>query len=514
MPLKPNAAIDYVNGYLTKSLDNQVRDYPEFFTQLKFDVFRHIHDLTLNFQHPISVISGSNRSGKTSALMAIACSHYNFERQDVASGNWDRATWSKLVRFTPEDIQNDDWTYHVSFRIGNVTFNRQGFRNHASKKWSGVAKKQGQIGTPTDRKPNGGRHVMLIDLDRINPGRHLSQSYYDRARQANVEAIANGADINEYLSYILETNYNVEKVIEVVDSKIFKFDESGKKYTSFNTASGEDVLMNILVQILHAPEKSLILIDEIEIGLHPKIQRRLMQVLYILSQKRHLQFILTTHSYAILNSVPKESRIFIENVEGNLRSFPQLSTYDILTRMDCETFPVVTFYVEDEESKMIVNHAVEELNTVEVGLARLLRVVVVGSASKTYQYFKIRKELREQEHITTKAACILDGDMKDKRDGNGNFQYPEEEGLFFHYSGEAPEKMLVRAFLDNHDCPQLQYHVDNSNPHCLLEKMVEQGLAMDKKDAFEKCFTYYKSSVGGSVHFEELKEFIRHNCGY
>lgn len=355
---------------------------------------------------------------------------------------------------------------------------------------------------------------MLIDLDRINPGRHLSQSYYDRARQANVEAIANGADINEYLSYILETNYNVEKVIEVVDSKIFKFDESGKKYTSFNTASGEDVLMNILVQILHAPEKSLILIDEIEIGLHPKIQRRLMQVLYILSQKRHLQFILTTHSYAILNSVPKESRIFIENVEGNLRSFPQLSTYDILTRMDCETFPVVTFYVEDEESKMIVNHAVEELNTVEVGLARLLRVVVVGSASKTYQYFKIRKELREQEHITTKAACILDGDMKDKRDGNGNFQYPEEEGLFFHYSGEAPEKMLVRAFLDNHDCPQLQYHVDNSNPHCLLEKMVEQGLAMDKKDAFEKCFTYYKSSVGGSVHFEELKEFIRHNCGY
>ena len=85
MPLKPNAAIDYVNGYLTKSLDNQVRDYPEFFTQLKFDVFRHIHDLTLNFQHPISVISGSNRSGKTSALMAIACSHYNFERQDVAS---------------------------------------------------------------------------------------------------------------------------------------------------------------------------------------------------------------------------------------------------------------------------------------------------------------------------------------------------------------------------------------------------------------------------------------------
>lgn len=514
MVLNPNAAIDYVNGYMTKTLNDQVKDYPEFFTQLKFDVFRHIHGLTLDFHHPITVISGSNRSGKTSALMAIACSHYNFERQDVASGNWERATWSKLVRFTPEDIQNKDWTYHVSFRIGNVTSNRQGFRNHISKKWSGVAKKQGQIGTTTERNPNGGRHVVLIDLERINPGRHLSQSYYDRARQANVEAIANSEEINKYLSYILETTYNVEKVIEVVDSKIFKFDESDKRYTSFNTASGEDVLMNILVQILHAPEKSLILIDEIEIGLHPKIQRRLMHVLYILSKKRHLQFILTTHSYAILNSVPKKSRIFIENTGGKFRSLYQLSTYDILTRMDCETFPVVTFYVEDEESKLIVNHAVKELNVEEAGIARLLRVIVVGSAARTYQYFQIRNALREQEHITTKAACILDGDMKDKRDASGNLLYPEENGLFFHYTNEAPEKMLVRAYLNKHDSPQLQYHVDNSNPHCLLEKMVEQGLAMDSKDAFEKCFNDYKSSDGGGAHFEELKKFIKRNCGY
>ena len=43
----------------------------------------------------------------------------------------------------------------------------------------------------------------------------------------------------------------------------------------------------------HANEKSLILIDEIEMGLHPKVQRRLMDVIRDISRNEKKQFIIT-----------------------------------------------------------------------------------------------------------------------------------------------------------------------------------------------------------------------------
>lgn len=509
MPLNPNSARDEVNSYLTKSDLDKVRMYPQFFKKVKLDVFRHIRNLELRFVHPISIISGSNRSGKTSVLMTIACSHYNFDRKDVANGAWGRATWSHLVRFTNHDVQTEDWEYHIEYREGTQPKSNRGYRKHVTKKWGGAGKKEKQIGKPTAGHPDGGRHVCLIDLNRINPGRHLTSSAYNKARRAAVVVMANQQAINEYLSYILETGYSIDKLAEAADNNVYKFCAGGVcNYSSFNTASGEDVLVNLLGQILHMPDYSLILIDELEVGLHPKIQRRLMDVLFIISQKQHKQFVITSHSYAVIDSVPQESRLFIRNNGGNYEAKAGLSTYETLTRMDSEAFPVTMVYVEDEESKKIVDNSISEVNAANPGFARLIKPVVVGSANDTYNYFKTRQRLGDIEKLFSKAACILDGDMRQKRDGSGNLKYPEEPRLFFHYSNDAPEKMLVKSYLAVHPNHNMQYHVDNSNPHCLLEKMVEQGIAVDKQNAFNLCFNEYKNSADGGAHFAELKQFL------
>ena len=322
--------------------------------------------------------------------------------------------------------------------------------------------------------------------------------------------IENREEMEEYLSYILENNYQVEQVADVADSKIYKL-ANANTYTSFNTASGEDALMSLLAQILHAPGKSLILIDEIEVGLHPKIQHRLMDVLYMVSKKQQKQFIVTTHSYAVIDPVPLESRIHIDCSGGVFRSMPRLSTYEILTRMDSEVFPVVTVYVEDDVSKAIVECAVSALNQENPGFSRLLRVVAVGSADETYAYFKSRKRLQPEEKIVTKAACVLDGDMEDKRDNQGSLAYPPEEGLFFHYhiGVEAPEKMLLREYLAVHPNGELQYHLEQSNPHILLVKMVELGVFANKREAMDTCIGTYQASEAGAEHFERLKDFLK-----
>ncbi len=507
MPLNPKSTRAYVDGYVAKALANQVYDYPNFFLGLKLNVFRHIQNLKLQFKHPISVISGSNRSGKTTALMAIACSHFNFKRPNVSNGNLERATWSSVVRFTSQDVQGRAWSYQVKYRIGNQTHTNMGSKNAASNKWSGVAKKSGQIGRPSAGHPNGGRTVIFIDLNRISPYRHLPKSFYDKSRGLPGMAFAAQAKVNEYLSYILEDVYNVEQIAPAADSKIFKF-TTISSYSSYNTASGEDVLVCMLCQILDSPANSLVLIDEIEVGLHPKIQRRLMDVLYFISKDEHKQFILTSHSYAIIDSVPKDSRLFIDNRAGSFRSLPRLSTYETLTRMDSEAFPVASVYVEDDISEMIVKKAIGELTVANLGFSKLLKVVPVGSADKTYRYFERRKALHQFEDKTPTPACVLDGDMEGKVDRNGNVMYPNQDGLFFHYYNVAPEKMLLGLYLAINPNANLQYHYDNSDPHCLMEKMVDEGLAIDKTRAFELCFTAYRNDVGGGAHFESLKQFL------
>lgn len=507
MPLNPISAREEVNRYLVKSDNDKVSSYPHFFTELKLDVFRHITNLTLTFTHPITVISGSNKSGKTSALMAIACSHYNFKRHNVSNGNWERTTWSKMMRFTVNDTQTVDWNYHVSYREGTAAHRIHGYRRQASGKWGGAAKKSLQIGHPTIGSPLGGREVTFLDLNRITPGRHLSQSYFNKARYAIAASIPNEVKVNNYLSYILEDVYHVQELTKAVDGSVYKY-TTATSYSSFNTASGEDVLSVILTDILRTPNNSLILIDEIEVGLHPKIQRRLMDVLFMISKDEHKQFIITTHSYAVLNSVPKESRIFIDHSAGNFVSISGLSTYEALTRMDSTAFPITSIYVEDYVSQSIVNKAIIELNANHSGISRLLRVVIVGSAKDTYAYFITRNKLRDVEHITTRAACVLDGDMKESKNNAGDKNYPEQDHLFFHFSNEAPEKMLLRKYLANNPCISLQYHVDNSNPHCLLQMMVDEGRAISTQDAFNICFDNYRYSADGQAHFDALKQFL------
>src|SRR5690606_38352837 len=122
--------------------------------------FRHISSLTVNFNHPISVISGTNRSGKSTILMAIACSHFNFIKRNSQNGNLERHTWSSLMQITNKDLQSQDWTYFITYKTGKKIETKRGQRKYTTKKWNGIGKKESQFKF---------RDVVFIDLDRILP---------------------------------------------------------------------------------------------------------------------------------------------------------------------------------------------------------------------------------------------------------------------------------------------------------------------------------------------------------
>jgi predicted ATPase len=500
--INPNSDKDFINNLdITKP-----KAFPKFIRGITLNPFRHISDLDVEFQHPISVISGTNKSGKSTILMALACSHFDFQKRNTQNGKLERQTWSSIMKFTNHDRQQVDWNYFINYKTGSKLERSRGQRKYSTKKWNGIAKKESQFKD---------RQSIFIDLDRITPARNFNNKIFSLAKNAVATQISAKTNIIEgYISYVLEQNISLQKIAAHLDKDIFTYIDSNN-YSSYNAATGEEVLLKIILDIVEAKKGSLILIDEIEIGLHPKVQRRLMDVIYNIARNEDKQFIITTHSPSILSSVPEKSRIFIEKgVSNTFKAIPNISVNAALSKMDSCSYPLFDLYCEDNESKSIIYKAITgiQINHQQLNFHDLVNVIVSGSASQTYTYFKSHKETYPYKRIKTGYACILDGDRRNIKDSNNALLFPPEECIHFIYSNECPEYFLLENHLQNHPNTTLRYHLDNckthSNPHILFDKVIENTQYSSKEEVFNALWEEFIATSNGNTYFEELKEFL------
>lgn len=505
MSLNPNSSIFKVFHETDLSDSSQ---YPRFIRSAKFENFRHIPNLELEFKYPVTVLTGSNKSGKTTVLLSIACSHFEFKKRNFTNGKLERQTWSDVLKFTSHDAQNNDWTYHLCIKSGDKTEWKRGQRKFDTKKWNGLGKKESQI-TKVD--------VVYLDVDRILPARHLSPTLHKKAKSSfggDVAAIKNEQNfIEECLSYVLEESYSLKKLADHLGRDLFGF-SSTSNYSSYNSASGEDVLSRIIIDCITAPKNSLILIDELELGLHPKVQRRLMDVIFEISIKSNKQFIVTSHSATVISCVPDGARIFIDTRHGKSTSISPISINAALSKMDSYDYPLVDVFCEDEVSKWILNKAIRNIESRSIpGISgKLLNVIISGSADKTYQNFQVRDRIFDNVKVKSGHVCVLDGDMRNKKNTKGEPIYPEQQGLFFLFGDCPPEKFLCKKYEKFYKDVSFSYHLENSNVHCLFDKMIEYYGFTDKQQAFEACWKEFESTQSGITEIDNLADFLLSAC--
>jgi predicted ATPase len=477
--------------------------FPLFITSVKFEPFRHIDNLEFEIKHPISVITGTNRSGKSTILMALACSHFDFLKRNMKNGNLERHTWSSLMKFTNHDKQSRDWTYFIGYKTGARNDNKRGQRKHSTGKWNGIGKKESQIKQ---------RQVVFIDLDRVMPARNFNSKIFFLAKNSISSAISTSkiTDIEQYISYILEEKFTLNKLAKHLDKDIFKY-KNQNEYSSFNAATGEEVLIKIIIDAVEANKNALILIDEVEIGLHPKVQRRLLDVLYNIARTEQKQFILTSHSSTILSSLPEKARIFIERqTNGTYKAITEISVNAAMTKMDSISYPLYDLFCEDYIAEKIILKAISYLQKVKGvhDFGNLVNIIISNSADQTYSNFQAHKRTYNSKKIKIGYACVLDGDMAIQKTKNNILSYPPEANLHFLPSDKSPEYFLVKAYVSIHPNSNLDYHLNNSDNHCLFQKMVECTNATDKNDAFEMCWSEFVQTPQGTLHFNELIDFL------
>jgi predicted ATPase len=372
-----DAAIRNLKQCDTHSFRNIDDSFRYFTNELKVNTFRHISNLTVDFDHPVTIISGNNKIGKTSLLLLLACSHENFIKIDSTTPkpNVRPHGWGDVLSFTSHENVDVDYSYELKWRVGLKEHSGEGKRLASSKAWSGLGKKSSDSKRINAKIRD--RIVRLIDLERILPGRSFTRALYKKANLANETRLA--PDIEQSFAFIFDlTEVKIFEVGGHINKNCFLIVENDQSYSSYNAASGEESIIYLLKDIIESPNDSLILIDEVEAGFHPSVQRKLAEIIQYISWKDKKQFVITTHSPTMLSSFPSKSRRFIEQTNSGFRSIREISRQAARSKMDSKGYPLVQLYCEDALTSYLVNQALIRLSQNHPHAQRLVNVVKSG----------------------------------------------------------------------------------------------------------------------------------------
>ena len=95
-------------------------------------------------------------------------------------------------------------------------------------------------------------------------------------------------------------------------------DKSGALYSEKRFSSGELALLRLISRLENVPDKSLVLLDEVELALHPRTQRKLLKFLHEQAEEKNLIVIVATHSQTLIANERPANIILLENNNGEV----------------------------------------------------------------------------------------------------------------------------------------------------------------------------------------------------
>jgi len=380
-----------------------------------FRGFEGVHEFELHSDH-INVIIGANGAGKTSILDAIS---YPFFAVFSGSGNMYRQFVGKDVdKWRNKKDHRPDISYSAmqteiklflshSNKDVYFTYSFKEDKNYSSLEGKFQPKNYEFSDNPVFKKYNNRRELQTNE--HYN---HKSFSYWLK-EQINIQnneivkklktsesidrvsnyQIPSTSIISEALNTFM-TNLTDNKFLSVITDKsnyknelvLFIEKENGEKVEYSQLSSGEKAVFGILLEIakdsfhynensnnsLHTP--GIVLIDEIELHLHPKWQTSILQALN--KTFPNIQFIVTTHSPLVINHLKNENLILLDDfkiTEGiNVQSVYGKDVNSIITDfMGASAKPKeVENLINDievllDEEKPNINLAKEKLNALK-----------------------------------------------------------------------------------------------------------------------------------------------------
>lgn len=321
--------------------------------EVRITNLRGIEDLRLPFDYPVSVLAGPNGSGKSTVLFACACAYQVPERnpRDFTPGILFPNFVSRQPAVRSDPAPETQLEYHYLHRG-----NRRSMIWGRRKSW----KRRG------DSQPK--RQVYLRTLANLTSPAEVRSILQLGRQQVQAESVS--PELLIFAHRILPWKYRNLDLISGKSSRDLLFAEiegGDTGYSEFHMSSGERTILRISKDISNL-ENALVLIDEVDTGLHPYTQQQTMLELQRCALRQKLQIIVASHSPVILESVPAEGRVFLDRdlETGEVRRAPLYR--DIFQKaLFGQSQDRLSILCEDEVAEGVIRGVLDVLN-VKMGL--------------------------------------------------------------------------------------------------------------------------------------------------
>lgn len=349
------------------------------------------------------LLTGLNGSGKTSLLAALYRIRHGRAFQDHYKTT---ATQEKLDTFKDAKVR-----YKINGQ--EVTY------SYGGKRWPPTPRSNASI---LSQFPYTSIYFIQADGSRVEP--YAEEIIPRRINQAN-------DDIIDFLSSVLYDNkWNDLKFVNTrrgTGNQAFLLPyKAGREthyYSEKNFSLGELCVLKLAQKMAAAENNSLILIDEVEMALHPQAQVRMLNKITQIAITKNLTVIFSTHSSTLIKNIDRRKIIFISRddqgsytIKNNV--FPAQVLGEIA--FDEEIKSDFIFFVEDEEAKLLLEQLCGRFEEIGKTHKPMYKVVPVGGYYQVMQMLE-RSALIIPTHV--KRHVFLDDDVrteaipKARRDG-------------------------------------------------------------------------------------------------
>jgi len=267
-------------------------------------------DTTVEFTWPVTVIGGTNGSGKTTVLQACSSAYVKeVGGRYFKLGDWIRGA---LAGETPA-IKDPA---RISYSFWNTTPTFEVPYQPENTRWR------------YPRRNNPQRRVEFFGITAFAPRierKDRTHVFRSRLEIKNSTQISNEA--LQSISRILGSAYD-EGVIHVVgvakgtwSADLPQVKQSGNVYSEPQMGAGEQKVVRLVQALELLPLRTLILLEEPELTLHPDAQRGFTWYLMNLSLRKGHQVIIASHSTEIFEALPIQARILLVRDKGTVQAY-------------------------------------------------------------------------------------------------------------------------------------------------------------------------------------------------
>ncbi|HIC9079699.1 TPA: AAA family ATPase [Klebsiella aerogenes] len=312
----------------------------------------------------VYLITGLNGSGKTSLLAAL----FRIGSKHAFQKYYKTSTFESRL----DSFENSKITYEINNE--KVTY------RYGGQRWRPTPSRNSEL---FSEFPYTTVKFVEANGKRVEP-------FADDIRFRSV--LSAPTEVKEFMSYILNdnkwTNLKYVNTRRGVGSTAYlipyRKDNQTYYYSEKNFSLGELCVLRLACSLSNIPDNSLILIDEIEMALHPQAQVRLLEKVEEISNNKRLTTLFSTHSATLIKNIKRKNIIFLQEESPKVfKSKNNVYPAQVLGEIafDDETNADFIFFVEDKQAKNLLEQMLGYYSSItnnDRSFMPLYRVVPIG----------------------------------------------------------------------------------------------------------------------------------------